>query len=529
MYGFFVSKKGIITDNYYKNLGYYEEPEPQGVYVLLRRIGDEIRINQDYSGSYGIYIYENKNKSNFIFSNSFLLLGEYLVGKHNFTINKDFADTLIISGICSPSVDETMINEIKILPQNAFIIINIKKRIYKLYYIDYKEKTIPLESPEGMKIIDNWMDKWGYIIRSLLRKTKYITSDLSGGFDSRLVLSILINSGINIKKILINSIVGWKGHEEDLEIATKISKKLGFKLNNLVFDNKGKEIKISDAFHYSMYAKLGFTNWFRSPKNFLNKPQFDFVGYGGENLRGYPRVTAKEYMEKTSRGYNKNFYNSSIRIFNRSISFLKKQKTYYNDYELSADLYLKGRTKYHFGKTAMEVFLSNEYIIYPLLDPDINQIKYNICQNSTLDLISYIFVRYGQNLINFPFQGKRELSKQSLKKAEQLNGKYEQYKSKLDYNKNFFIDDKRSIIINSESSSKKEVNINKYIEEIFNSTKIKKNIHKFYDRDVYNKAINVSEKTKSIIYKSSLLAVSKIIEIYLNNQNYYNKTPIYKL
>ena len=147
MYGFFVSKKGIITDNYYKNLGYYEEPEPQGVYVLLRRIGDEIRINQDYSGSYGIYIYENKNKSNFIFSNSFLLLGEYLVGKHNFTINKDFADTLIISGICSPSVDETMINEIKILPQNAFIIINIKKRIYKLYYIDYKEKTIPLESP----------------------------------------------------------------------------------------------------------------------------------------------------------------------------------------------------------------------------------------------------------------------------------------------------------------------------------------------------------------------------------------------
>ena len=61
----------------------------------------------------------------------------------------------------------------------------------------------------------------------------------------------------------------------------------------MVFDNKGKEIKISDAFHYSMYAKLGFTNWFRSPKNFLNKPQFDFVGYGGENLRGYPRVTAK--------------------------------------------------------------------------------------------------------------------------------------------------------------------------------------------------------------------------------------------
>ena len=85
MYGFSVSTKGILTNNYYENLGYYEEPEPQGTYIMIRKIGDEIILNQDFCGSFGIYLYENKNKDYFALSNSFLLLEEYLVGKQNFT------------------------------------------------------------------------------------------------------------------------------------------------------------------------------------------------------------------------------------------------------------------------------------------------------------------------------------------------------------------------------------------------------------------------------------------------------------
>ena len=79
MYGYSVSKNGIITNNYYKRIGRYEEPEPQGAYVLVKRNGNTIQINQDYYRSYGVYIYENKRY--FAFSNSFLLLVEYLGGK----------------------------------------------------------------------------------------------------------------------------------------------------------------------------------------------------------------------------------------------------------------------------------------------------------------------------------------------------------------------------------------------------------------------------------------------------------------
>ena len=100
---------------------------------MIRKIGDEIILNQDYCGSFGIYIYENKNKNYFALSNSFLLLEEYLIGKQNFTLNKDFADNLIISGLCTPSIYETMVNEIIMIPSNAIIIISTKRKSLKIY------------------------------------------------------------------------------------------------------------------------------------------------------------------------------------------------------------------------------------------------------------------------------------------------------------------------------------------------------------------------------------------------------------
>ena len=62
MYGFCISKEGILTDNYYRQIGYYKEPEPQGLYVMIRKIENQIKINQDFHGNYGLYIYQNKKK-----------------------------------------------------------------------------------------------------------------------------------------------------------------------------------------------------------------------------------------------------------------------------------------------------------------------------------------------------------------------------------------------------------------------------------------------------------------------------------
>ena len=42
MYGFSISKKGLLTNNYYRMLGHYEEPGPDGMYIMIRKIGEKI-------------------------------------------------------------------------------------------------------------------------------------------------------------------------------------------------------------------------------------------------------------------------------------------------------------------------------------------------------------------------------------------------------------------------------------------------------------------------------------------------------
>ena len=526
MYGYSISTKGILTNNYYKMQGYYEEPGPQGVYVMVRKMGDEIRINQDFFGGFGLYIYENKNTEYFALSNSFILLEEYLIGKQNFTLNKEFSDNLVITFLSTASIYETMVNEIILIPSNAYIVLNIKKKTFKIHYIDYKENSIPFESEEGLKIIDKWVDKWSYILHSLKKQTNNIMIDLTGGFDTRTVLSILLSSGIDMNEIYINSKNDTLyTHEQDFKIATNISKKFGFKLNNFILNKNGTNLSIKDSIILSIYTKLGFHKEFYLQTKFYSKPIFRFTGSGGESVRHHYQVPIKKYIENLcsqAKGINVNFeefYNSSMRLCNRSLALLKKNKKYNNDYEISEDYGFKGEIRHHFGKASLELFLANQYTLHPLIDPDINKIKLDINKNSAHDLVAYIYTRFAHDLIYIPFERKRELSKESIKKAEELNKKFHPYKIKTNYNKNFYIDIER----NYSASPSKENNVNEYLRKIFKSSKFIDIINQIYNENVYNWAKKYSKITKyfPLRHGYGLFAIAKILEDLSINKRYF--------
>lgn len=123
---------------------------------------------------------------------------DYIKCSHKITLNEDYAKYFISIALCSLSYSETLINEIKVLPKNYSLNIDINTKSISLNFIDYKYQSIFLNSNEGIKILDNWFYKWTTIFRDLKFNTNNISFHLSGGFDSRLSLALLLSSDINL-------------------------------------------------------------------------------------------------------------------------------------------------------------------------------------------------------------------------------------------------------------------------------------------------------------------------------------------
>ena len=140
-------------------------------------------------------------------------------------------------------------------------------------------------------MINGW-----YIFQSLKNQTDNTYFDLSGGFDTRTLLAILLNFGIKIDELNIYSIKNNKHeHDIDYKIAREIAATYGFKLNNFHFDNNSIEWSLKDSLYDTFYSKLGFHKEFYFKKYFFNKPRFSFSGSGGESLRGTPNSPIQKF------------------------------------------------------------------------------------------------------------------------------------------------------------------------------------------------------------------------------------------
>ena len=425
LYGYFI-QNGKIFDGREENP---EQVSPDGVYVHICRKGSKLIISQDYSGSFGLYLYQREGY--FALSNSFMYLAEWLKSKEKLHVNMDYVMSMFAFDLCSLSVEETPLQEIQMLPRNARVLIDIDKNDLSIERIDYREESVPIDSKEGMAILDEWHEKWTSLIRYLKGRTNNISVDLSGGFDSRITFALFASAGINLDEVRIESIHDeLHTHAEDYEIASEIASFYHTALNGNAFSEAYQNLCLQDIMDISFFTKMGFHKEMYYQYRRYDKPVYTFGGSGGETLRDYWNMIPEAFIEWQS-GLGsiyivKEIREAAARILARSL------ETVCRDYGSGKDepeavmrLYLEARSRNHFGKAAVENYFSNTIKLMPLMDRNLHMLKTVGIDGGDKDfLFLLILARYADTLLEFKLEGGRSFAMNTIQAARRISKKY---------------------------------------------------------------------------------------------------------
>ena len=260
------------------------------------------------------------------------------------------------------------------------------------------------------------------------------------------------------------------------------------------------------------------------------KTFYKFAGLGGECIRDYWNfANVYEFIKKNIQGSVKIFPNelhsellvSVEKILNKSLSKIKEKLNVdkIDDIDLLHNLYRETRCRNHFGKGLLEDSFSNTVTLTPLLDPELHKIK--LSSNEYVDknlLISLIFVRYCPNLLNYKFEGKRFIKKDTIEYANKIN-------AKNPFKKNSNIIQKEYKIINSFDlysqlkkdemiiSKKDELSPFDFLLTIFNSARLKYLFTVYYNQSIID-SINIDiqkRKYHPLTHVYGVIGITKII------------------
>ena len=497
LFGFTVTGNVVIDDIQALN---GKDPDPEGAFVFIRRDGNRIVVRQDFSGSYGVFRFERNGY--FAFSNSFLMLLEHVRKELRLTLNREAADYMLCAELCSVAWGETMVNEITFLDRGSVLEIDIPSRTYEIHLTDYMENTVEPDTEEGLAVLDRWHHKWVQRIRNIAAVSRNIRADLSGGFDTRQTLSLLLSSGIDLNSILIYSKTDQlHTHAEDYRIASAIADHYGFMLNNYRNINHEKTpFSLGDMMDIVFHSRLCFhRELYFSPGRFSER-RYVFTGFGGGMIREMNQwgKSENDYIRSSLQGceiYSNapaeiihSLKNSTSHVVQRSFVGLREKYEKlgrpFPEAELIQSHYRETRSRSHFGTISTMQYPANIINLNPLIDPDLHRLKLSsekCCDNNLLSAV--ILGRYAPNLLDFEFEGGRAISPETIYYARQLNQKYPYRDDPQNYVVSSVPREKEVCLVPLEPVPVSQVN--KIIKNAFLSPRFRHLFESEYDETIY--------------------------------------------
>lgn len=415
LYGFVIADTGFAA-----NQSHYDtiiDNSECGTYVNVSVKKNKIIIQQDYWGFFGLFLFRDKDF--FALSNSFFALLIHLCRKFKLTPNGAYIKYFLLEPLASLSYSATPVKEIVQLPKNVLVSIKIKEKQLDCYPIFQQEALFPIDSAETFAILDAWHNKFSCFMAAAA-KTENVSFDISGGFDSRLTLSVAGDRRDIFKQIQFNSFTD-NNHKEDFFVAAQLANAFNFSLNqNPPKDTFG--LSFENALMGSFFGKLGLHSNFRFYTQCCAKPIFNFSGAGGENLRGAWNGSKNEFLQKYI-----SFVCDKITEWKPQVETVLQDsfKAIENDWQSNtvSMLYKNTRMRNHFGKMTAEYLPNNVFWIAPLLDPAL----YKICIANKIDtmlLAAIIFQRYFPELLSVRFDSGKKIDEKTLKTAKAIQKKY---------------------------------------------------------------------------------------------------------
>lgn len=528
LFGFAITNEGIFFD-----ITSAEKLDGNGCYIYIHKENNKISIYQDFCGSYGLFVYNNDNY--FAISNSFFKLVEFLKDKVVLNLNSDFAYSFIPASPCSNFFKETLINEIQVLPQDYIIDIDITNATLEYIKIEYDMKTVPIDSEECLNILDEWYFKWTNIFNFLYENTHNLQFSLSGGFDSRVLLTLLLTSNIDLNKINILTFISEKPtFKEDFEIASQIACDFGFELNSPYEIEKYYFNELSTPINLSYYLRGGFAKQMYWKNYMFVEKNYHIRGLGGELLRNfYTDQSIDTYITNQSfiaQNYSNESSKSTKRILENTFEEYSNIHKTFNESELLNIHYMHTRNRFYSGTQITEDYLTNNVILSPLMDPLLNKIHVNAVNNEFRFLLPcLIFLRYCPEVLNYKFQGGREINKETFDFANKINN-ISPFKRK---NINSFISnvDLNQKIEHQILSNEVQINQNdpyNFLKNIFDSNEFKKLFSMFFPMHIYEKI----QKEENQLYPdaptsdlNAVIATMKSVEAVMFSHLKLNNTP----
>lgn len=544
LYGYSIQANGIYEDD---NLTAQAAAglDGRGCYVYVEVRDNKITIRQDLNGCWGVYFFRRGNY--FALSNSFFRLLDHVKFICPLTPNRNYLNYLLVIDLCNEATySDTAVNEIQLLDRNAIVTIDLAAKNFQIELPDCNEHTVALNSAEGMATLDRWFDFWCGVLRGIASHTKFLAADLSGGFDSRISLPILLHSGINIDEVKINSTNNkLHTHAEDYAIASAIANHYGFKLNKPFPPRNLLKYSLTDIFNIIFYSHQTVHKHPYVPLQKSAEKCYTLNGFAGENVRANWHDSTANFVTKKIndplKKYSpdlglevaisiKNILEAALVNICHKHGIKNLDSTYTTQY-----LYQETRCRHHFGKISLVRYFGNNLSLSPALDPELRTLQFDTPELPDPKLLmALIFIRYEPQLLNFPFQGNRTINPQTVAFAQKLNEAFPRRATTNQVERGGVfnlrpLDTKTAQAVessrNNENISKETVEA--FTKAAFESARTYGLFRMYFDEELYRYAAEYYEKQTlgRIRYINGVVGVTKVLEdVEISNRN----RPLYR-